>query len=65
MAPEYVMQGHFSVKSDVFSYGVLVLEIITGKKKSFFVNDEIEVLQSYVSSSSTNALYQLYIYIYI
>ncbi|XP_078172965.1 cysteine-rich receptor-like protein kinase 10 [Carex rostrata] len=54
MAPEYVMQGHFSVKSDVFSYGVLVLEIITGKEKSFFVNDEIKVLQSFVWENWTN-----------
>ncbi|KAJ0982950.1 hypothetical protein J5N97_011205 [Dioscorea zingiberensis] len=32
MAPEYAMDGVFSVKSDVFSYGVLVLEIITGQR---------------------------------
>jgi len=32
MAPEYVMHGEFSVKSDVFSFGVLVLEIISGQK---------------------------------
>ncbi|GJT75102.1 retrovirus-related pol polyprotein from transposon TNT 1-94 [Tanacetum coccineum] len=31
MAPEYVMHGEFSVKLDVFSFGVLVLEIITGQ----------------------------------
>ncbi|VAH08950.1 unnamed protein product [Triticum turgidum subsp. durum] len=30
MAPEYAMDGVFSVKSDVFSFGVIVLEIITG-----------------------------------
>lgn len=30
MPPEYAIDGHFSVKSDVFSFGVLVLEIITG-----------------------------------
>ncbi|XP_014491813.1 cysteine-rich receptor-like protein kinase 10 isoform X3 [Vigna radiata var. radiata] len=34
MAPEYVIQGLFSVKSDVFSFGVLVLEIIYGRKNS-------------------------------
>jgi hypothetical protein len=32
MAPEYVIDGLFSIKSDVFSFGVLLLEIISGKK---------------------------------
>ena len=51
MAPEYVMRGHFSIKSDVFSYGVLVLEIISGKKNSgTFENDETKDLLSFVSS---------------
>ncbi|KAJ0439125.1 putative protein kinase RLK-Pelle-DLSV family [Helianthus annuus] len=40
MAPEYVLHGHFSVKSDVFSFGVLVLEIITGQEKNSFQNRE-------------------------
>ncbi|GJW82299.1 cysteine-rich receptor-like protein kinase 26 [Tanacetum coccineum] len=31
MAPEYVMHGQFSVKSDVFCFGVLVLEIVQAK----------------------------------
>jgi len=34
MAPEYMMRGNYSVKSDVFSFGVMVLEIVTGKKNS-------------------------------
>ncbi|KAK6917371.1 Serine-threonine/tyrosine-protein kinase, catalytic domain [Dillenia turbinata] len=34
MAPEYAIHGQFSVKSDVFSFGVLVLEIISGMKIS-------------------------------
>uniref|UniRef100_A0A2N9IUZ4 Receptor-like serine/threonine-protein kinase n=1 Tax=Fagus sylvatica TaxID=28930 RepID=A0A2N9IUZ4_FAGSY len=32
MSPEYAGYGQFSVKSDVFSFGVLVLEIVSGKK---------------------------------
>ncbi|CAA6668768.1 unnamed protein product [Spirodela intermedia] len=32
MSPEYAMDGSFSVKSDVFSFGVLVLEIISGRR---------------------------------
>ncbi|XP_068643365.1 cysteine-rich receptor-like protein kinase 10 [Aristolochia californica] len=32
MAPEYALHGYLSVKSDVFSYGVLVLEIVSGWK---------------------------------
>ncbi|KAL5548150.1 hypothetical protein UlMin_003381 [Ulmus minor] len=40
MAPEYASDGIFSVKSDVFSFGILVLEIITGKKnRGFFHAD--------------------------
>ncbi|XAR53710.1 Non-specific serine/threonine protein kinase [Bertholletia excelsa] len=40
MSPEYAMSGHFSVKSDVFSFGVLVLEIISGKKNWGFYHPE-------------------------
>ncbi|EXB90894.1 Cysteine-rich receptor-like protein kinase 10 [Morus notabilis] len=36
MAPEYVMHGHLSVKADVFSFGVLVLELISGQRNSSF-----------------------------
>ncbi|CAL4992084.1 unnamed protein product [Urochloa decumbens] len=36
MAPEYASEGLFSIKSDVFSFGVLILEIISGKRTSSF-----------------------------
>ncbi|KAF7121204.1 hypothetical protein RHSIM_Rhsim13G0159400 [Rhododendron simsii] len=40
MSPEYVMHGQFSAKSDVFSFGVLVLEIISGKKNNNFYHSD-------------------------
>ncbi|KAL6653732.1 hypothetical protein ACP70R_008656 [Stipagrostis hirtigluma subsp. patula] len=36
MAPEYAFEGIFSMKSDVFSFGVVILEIISGKRTSSF-----------------------------
>ncbi|XBI35426.1 hypothetical protein VPH35_121107 [Triticum aestivum] len=34
MAPEYASQGVFSIKSDVFSFGVIIFEILSGKRNS-------------------------------
>ncbi|XP_052110931.1 receptor-like serine/threonine-protein kinase SD1-8 isoform X2 [Arachis duranensis] len=49
MSPEYAMDGNFSIKSDVFSFGVIVLEIITGKKnREFYSNDDELNLLGYV-----------------
>ncbi|KAL0406858.1 UNVERIFIED_CONTAM: G-type lectin S-receptor-like serine/threonine-protein kinase [Sesamum latifolium] len=36
MAPEYAMDGKFSVKSDIFSIGVVLLEIVSGRKNRGF-----------------------------
>ncbi|XP_026439129.1 putative receptor-like protein kinase At4g00960 [Papaver somniferum] len=48
MAPEYAMNGKFSVKSDVFSFGVLILEILCGRKSSSFgKEDDAETILSY------------------
>ena len=50
MAPEYAMFGQFSIKSDVFSFGVLILEIVSGQKITSFRNGEnVEYLLNYVS----------------
>jgi len=51
MSPEYVMFGQFSEKSDIFSFGIMILEIITGKKninsyESYYMPNG---LMSYVS----------------
>eukprot|EP01018_Ginkgo_biloba_P036601 Gb_13104 [translate_table: standard] len=34
MAPEYAMRGQLSVKADVYSFGVLLLEIVSGRKNT-------------------------------
>ncbi|KAG4178027.1 hypothetical protein ERO13_A10G015800v2 [Gossypium hirsutum] len=48
MAPEYAMEGLFSVKSDVFSFGVIVLEILSGKKNSgFYQTKHAQTLLAY------------------
>ncbi|KAM3222715.1 G-type lectin S-receptor-like serine/threonine-protein kinase [Capsicum annuum] len=36
LSPEYASQGLYSVKSDVFSFGILVLEIVSGKSNRRF-----------------------------
>uniref|UniRef100_J3NA91 Uncharacterized protein n=1 Tax=Oryza brachyantha TaxID=4533 RepID=J3NA91_ORYBR len=39
VAPEYASQGNFSTKTDVFSFGVLILEIVSGQRTSSFHRD--------------------------
>ncbi|WRX26471.1 S-locus glycoprotein domain - like 9 [Theobroma cacao] len=49
MPPEYAMAGRFSEKSDVFSYGALLLEIVSGRKNtSFYGNEDSISLLGYV-----------------
>ncbi|KAJ6907420.1 hypothetical protein NC651_017968 [Populus alba x Populus x berolinensis] len=47
IAPEYARKRQFSVRSDVFSFGVLVLEIVSGQKPSFRDGDDIQHLTSH------------------
>ncbi|KAG6751359.1 hypothetical protein POTOM_045893 [Populus tomentosa] len=41
ISPEYALYGKFSEKSDVFSFGVLLLELVTGKRNSEFFGSEL------------------------
>ncbi|KAK9215423.1 hypothetical protein WN944_007428 [Citrus x changshan-huyou] len=48
MAPEYAMEGVFSIKSDVFSFGVLLLETVSGKRNSgFYLSEDGHSLLTY------------------
>lgn len=48
MAPEYAMNGYLSAKTDVFSFGILVLEIVSGRKNIVrHLDDEKVDLLSY------------------
>ncbi|GJX70370.1 G-type lectin S-receptor-like serine/threonine-protein kinase [Tanacetum coccineum] len=40
MSPEYATRGVISEKSDVFSYGVMLLEIASGKRNTAFIHQE-------------------------
>ncbi|KAJ0500726.1 putative protein kinase RLK-Pelle-DLSV family [Helianthus annuus] len=42
MSPEYALDGLFSIKSDVFSFGILILEVLSGKRNRGFIDPENE-----------------------
>jgi serine/threonine protein kinase len=44
MAPEYIVHGQLTEKADIYSYGVLVLEIVTGRKSHNSVASSAEGL---------------------
>ncbi|KAG5020566.1 hypothetical protein JHK87_016421 [Glycine soja] len=54
MSPEYAMEGLFSIKSDVFSFGVLLLEILSGKKNTGFYQTNSFNLLGYAWDLWTN-----------
>lgn len=57
LAPEYFMHGVVDEKTDVFSYGVLLLELITGRRP---VNNEKQNLVIWVSMKLISPLLPVY-----
>jgi serine/threonine protein kinase len=56
MSPEYAVHGQYSIKSDVFSFGVVVLEIVSGKKNKGFCHPNHHLnLLGHVSIKSVNS----------
>jgi serine/threonine protein kinase len=54
------MRGHYSIKSDVFSFGVLVLEILTGRRSSgsFNIDQSVDLLSLVRHSAIPNSLHK-------
>ncbi|XP_028804419.1 G-type lectin S-receptor-like serine/threonine-protein kinase At1g11410 [Neltuma alba] len=48
MSPEYAMEGIFSIKSDAYSFGVLLLEIVTNRKNSGYYDDITSTLVGHI-----------------
>lgn len=46
MAPEYVVRGKLTEKADVYSYGILVIEIICGKRNNAFAENAFSIIQT-------------------
>ncbi|KAG0492013.1 hypothetical protein HPP92_005411 [Vanilla planifolia] len=42
MAPEYIVHGQLTEKADIYSFGVLVLEIVTGRKNQNSISTSAE-----------------------
>ncbi|TKY50451.1 Cysteine-rich receptor protein kinase 42 [Spatholobus suberectus] len=56
MAPEYLIQGQLTDKADVYSFGVLVLEILSGRKNNVFRDDSGSLLQTVWKLYKSNRL---------
>ncbi|KAK2413691.1 cysteine-rich receptor protein kinase [Trifolium repens] len=56
MAPEYVIRGQLTDKADVYSFGVLVLEIVTGRRNNVIKEDSGSLLQTVWKLYRSNTL---------
>lgn len=51
IAPEYWKTGRSSEKTDVFGYGIMLLELVTGRRAMFFEEDDDIFLLDHVRHS--------------
>jgi serine/threonine protein kinase len=59
LSPEYASFGHVSTKVDVFSFGVLILEIISGRKNiDYHKPADQQILSEWVCSTSLALLFE-------
>uniref|UniRef100_A0A1J3FLL0 Cysteine-rich receptor-like protein kinase 1 n=1 Tax=Noccaea caerulescens TaxID=107243 RepID=A0A1J3FLL0_NOCCA len=56
LAPEYLIKGQLTEKSDVYAFGVLIIEIATGKKNNAFTQGTNTVLYSVWEHFKANTL---------
>lgn len=57
MAPEYALEGKFSEKSDTFSFGVVMLEIVTGRRNIIYEEEGSLSLLGHVSRTIYSIFY--------
>ncbi|GLU20739.1 hypothetical protein SLE2022_369220 [Rubroshorea leprosula] len=58
LAPEYLVRGQLTEKADVYAFGVLALEVATGRKNSVFSQGSSSILYSVWKHYKANTLTQ-------
>lgn len=62
MAPEYAMHGYLTEKADVYSFGIVALEIVSGRSNtSYKLKGECLYLLSWVIDYSYSIFFSLFI----
>ncbi|XP_072959759.1 probable serine/threonine-protein kinase PBL11 isoform X1 [Typha angustifolia] len=64
VAPEYLATGHLTVKCDVYNYGILLLELLSGRKAQSFYTEKRKIkmdarLEDQCSKKEARAIYVL------
>ncbi|KAJ7001710.1 wall-associated receptor kinase 2-like [Populus alba x Populus x berolinensis] len=59
--PEYLMTGFLTARSDVFSFGVVLVELLTGEKQnsSSSSGEKRNLIQHFISALETNNLFRI------